>query len=625
MNTFLRHSWLVLLLVISSTGPLWADEDFNPSNPPEPMVQYAVSISTDLPEGVSSITQGGVFSLGRSFSISVSVKSGYYLQYWTMNDRKYSTSTSFTYTIGDSAVVFVAHVVKNPTITVNVSPSGAGRVYGGGTYAPGAYRRIYTNANSGYTFLYWTLNGDQYTSSTSFYYTVGETDAEFIAIYKDNNAPEPEDPDAPFEPENPAEPLVSYPVTISTNLPEGVKPNSISKSGYYNSGKKVTISTSTPDHYTFLYWALNGRQHTTSSSFAYTVGDSAVTFVAVFEAMQKVSTTVSPAAAGSVSSGGWYRPYTQILVQTTPANGYRFLYWTLNGEEYATNTSFYYAVGKIDAEFVAIYEREPEPEVTPEEDIPFIPSNPGEPLTEKTALLISVLSADTTMGMVSGVPETPIFEGDTLTLTATPKPGYAFRRWSDGNTSNPRTLLPTQDGIYIAYFAGEEYTITFYDSDSTKLDSRIWAFGQTPTCISPAKPEDEDYTYRFKGWQPEVVPVTASADYYATYDSISIIKYTVYFMDWDSTILSTQIVREGTAAIAPVAPTRENYTFIGWSEPYDKIRSDLNIIALYEEIIVTCVPEEQTPVAPAQKILLNGQIFIRRGGRIYTLTGQAVF
>ena len=40
----------------------------------------------------------------------------------------------------------------------------------------------------------------------------------------------------------------------------------------------------------------------------------------------------------------------------------------------------------------------------------------------------------------------------TVTITATPEPGFYFRRWNDGNTDNPRTVFLTQDTHFIAYF-----------------------------------------------------------------------------------------------------------------------------------------------------------------------------
>jgi uncharacterized repeat protein (TIGR02543 family) len=57
--------------------------------------------------------------------------------------------------------------------------------------------------------------------------------------------------------------------------------------------------------------------------------------------------------------------------------------------------------------------------------------------------------------------------------------------------------------------------------------------------------------------------------------------YTVSFVDWDNTVLSTQQVGAGSAAVAPTSPTRTGYTFTGWSVPFDNISSALTVQAQY--------------------------------------------
>ena len=42
--------------------------------------------------------------------------------------------------------------------------------------------------------------------------------------------------------------------------------------------------------------------------------------------------------------------------------------------------------------------------------------------------------------------------GSSITITATPAFGYAFSHWSDGNTTNPRTLIVNENVNLIAYF-----------------------------------------------------------------------------------------------------------------------------------------------------------------------------
>ncbi len=70
-------------------------------------------------------------------------------------------------------------------------------------------------------------------------------------------------------------------------------------------------------------------------------------------------------------------------------------------------------------------------------------------------------------------------------------------------------------------------------------------------------------------------------------DNIRIIRanpvlYSVNFVDWDGTPLSSQEVEEGSAAIAPADPVREGYVFIGWDTEFDCVMSDLTVTALYE-------------------------------------------
>ena len=68
-----------------------------------------------------------------------------------------------------------------------------------------------------------------------------------------------------------------------------------------------------------------------------------------------------------------------------------------------------------------------------------------------TPHLITVLSADETMGSVTG--NGTFFSGELDTLTATAYSGYRFTGWDDGNTENPRIITVTNDASYTANFA----------------------------------------------------------------------------------------------------------------------------------------------------------------------------
>ncbi|MBO6061588.1 MAG: InlB B-repeat-containing protein, partial [Clostridia bacterium] len=62
------------------------------------------------------------------------------------------------------------------------------------------------------------------------------------------------------------------------------------------------------------------------------------------------------------------------------------------------------------------------------------------------------------------------------------------------------------------------------------------------------------------------------------------VYHTVNFYDWDGTLLSTQQVEDGAAAVAPEDPVREGYNFLGWDADFSCVTGDLNVTALYEAI-----------------------------------------
>jgi hypothetical protein len=98
--------------------------------------------------------------------------------------------------------------------------------------------------------------------------------------------------------------------------------------------------------------------------------------------------------------------------------------------------------------------------------------------------------------------------------------------------------------------------------------------------------------------------------------------YTVTFVDYDGTILGTDKVHYGTAATAPEDPTREGYNFAGWDTDFSNVTDDLTITATYS--IATALPETQANGCGVHKFLRNGQIFILRDGKTYTVQGQEV-
>ncbi len=97
--------------------------------------------------------------------------------------------------------------------------------------------------------------------------------------------------------------------------------------------------------------------------------------------------------------------------------------------------------------------------------------------------------------------------------------------------------------------------------------------------------------------------------------------YTVTFVDYDGTILGSDEVHYGTAATAPEEPSRDGYNFSGWDKDYSNVTDDLTVTAQYT--ISTALPEVMTD-SSVQKFIRDGQLFILRDGKIYTIMGAVV-
>lgn len=120
----------------------------------------------------------------------------------------------------------------------------------------------------------------------------------------------------------------------------------------------------------------------------------------------------------------------------------------------------------------------------------------------------------------------PTYDGTTPTKPSDIHFTYTFKGW------NPEITEVTKDQVYTAIYSSEKikeetYTITWKNYDGTTLEIDNEVIKDTiPTYdgATPTKPSDTQFTYTFKGWDPEVAPATQNQIYTATYTSEKIIN-----------------------------------------------------------------------------------------------------
>lgn len=159
----------------------------------------------------------------------------------------------------------------NLRLRVNVS-SERGYPSGSGTYLSGTKVMISTSLRSeGFTFAYWTLNGEKYSEQQTFEYVVADRNVNFVAIYD-------------FTPVNPSEPQTpdTYRVYVSTNEPGSCSFNR-DNGAKAKAGEYVTLEVINPSQgYKFKGWFVDGVKQIDQLAFNFEMPASNVNYEARF-------------------------------------------------------------------------------------------------------------------------------------------------------------------------------------------------------------------------------------------------------------------------------------------------------------------------------------------------------
>ncbi len=191
-----------------------------------------------------------------------------------------------------------------------------------------------------------------------------------------------------------------------------------------------------------------------------------------------------------------------------------------------------------------------------------------------------------------------------------------------GTTDKKALQFYCEDGSNAAIYAKEQgikttskpielfYTVTFWDYDSTLLDTQVIAAGAD--AVPPEVPGRPGYIHT--GWVPDYRGVNGDLQITAQYEAEDpdASKFTVTFLDHDDTVLKTTLVVPGGDAEPPFDPKREGYTFVGWRPAITNIQGNTTIYAQYEkndsslsQVTVRFIDHDDT-VLYTQKVTYGG-------------------
>ena len=149
--------------------------------------------------------------------------------------------------------------------------------------------------------------------------------------------------------------------------------------------------------------------------------------------------------------------------------------------------------------------------------------------------------------------------GTAVTAPANPtREGYTFTGWDKEIPAN----MPATNMTFTAQWQINQYTLTFDSNGGSEVAAITQDYGTAVT--APANPTREGYT--FAGWDKEI-PANMPASDMTFIAQWQVNQYKVTFLS-ENDVVSEGMYDYGSAITAPV-PTREGYTFTGWSPEVD--------------------------------------------------------
>ncbi len=250
---------------------------------------------------------------------------------------------------------------------------------------------------------------------------------------------------------------------------------------------------------------------------------------------------------------------------TKPSNpskdGYEFISWTLNGEEYDFKTEV-----KDNLKLTAKWEK----------------------------LDCNVVSFDSFGG--SKVTSQNVEEGKKAVEPNKPtREGYNFICWyyctQKFNFNNVITKSMTLRAKWEQ--VGEVFTISFNANGGSSVKSQSVVEGNVVS--KPVNPSKDGYI--FVGWKLGNVlydfktKINSDIILIATWEKENIVLHTVSFDSNEGSFVDNQIIKDGGVVSKPSNPTKTGYTFIGWnngSAEYNfnlKVNNDIHLTAVWEKVI----------------------------------------
>ena len=303
----------------SSAAAAWEIDDISLSGE----AKMFTIIATANPLEGGTIVGTGTFEYGQNVELTATPDENYTFINWTENGTEISTQATISFEVIEDRDLVANFEGETFTIDAIVSPENSGTLTGTGVFYHGQSVTLKATPNTGYTFINWTENGNQVSTSTTYSF-LATTNRSFVANFQ----------------------LATYNITANVN-PENA--GTVTGAGTYEHGETVTLTAGESTGYLFLNWTENNEEISTSQTYTFTANANR-NIIANFQPKTfTVTTSVSPENGGTATGGGSYSFNTTATLEATPNTGWIFEKWIVDGNEIETNPYSFSVTENIDA------------------------------------------------------------------------------------------------------------------------------------------------------------------------------------------------------------------------------------------------------------------------------------
>ena len=332
---------------------------------------------------MGTVSGEGIKKVGDSVTIVAAPNQGYKFVGWYQGGSLVSSNSSYTFSVGNEDVSYVAHFAYNSYNFITESESlEKGNVSdSSGSYDYLSQITIEAYSNNGYSFAGWYQNSSLISIDNPYTFSMPSYDLDYTAKFSTN----------------------SYELSLSSN---DSSLGSVTGSGTFLYGSNVTISATPNTGVAFLGW-FDSKDDLVSEqkSYSFNMPYNNLEYTAKFEWVpHSISLSVNDDNMGFVSGSGSYHYGQSVTLTASPTSHHSFFGW-YDGETLLSQESSYTFIMpnnslEYEARFVKNYN-------------------------------LNVYSENEEMGTV--VAPTEWGAGLEVTISAFSNEGYGFDYWCDGD------------------------------------------------------------------------------------------------------------------------------------------------------------------------------------------------